>query len=445
MSDAKKKILIVGSGIFGVSTALAFLKEGGYDVQIIDRSKVLPATDAASTDLNKIIRAGDYADMEFSRLSVEAIDEWKKPEWEGCYHETGVVVLCPSHNKDHFIEQSYKNLLELSIPAKDLKDSSAIVNHFPSHLHPYLSSFEDRTGYHNPCGGWAEAARAVEVGHKMVKNLGGRIDGGKELKELILEGKTCKGVRLVGGEEILADQVIVATGAWTPSIFPSADFGVSSLLTATGQSVAKFQLTPAEVEIHNQFPVIWDFSSGGYVFPPNPEGIIKCAIHHAGYINPREDKGGVSEPRTVNTPGAEAGYISRKMVAALREAVESFYPKLSRKDFIGTRLCWYSDTENGDFLVDHHPKYDGLMFATGGSGHGFKFFPVIGKLVLQRYHNTLSPTLSSRWSFANRGVSLGQDERPDTNRPVLHEQDLITELDYLGPDNAQDVLSKAKL
>lgn len=57
-----QEVIIVGAGIFGVSTALFMLERGGYDVTILDKSKVLPAPDAASTDLNKIVRNGDYAD-----------------------------------------------------------------------------------------------------------------------------------------------------------------------------------------------------------------------------------------------------------------------------------------------------------------------------------------------------------------------------------------------
>lgn len=125
------------------------------------------------------------------------------------------MVLCPASQKDEFILQSYDNLHKLSIPAKRLSDATEIVEHFPAHLHPYLSSFSDRSGYYNPSGGWAEAARAVEVGIKMVRKLGGKVSGGKELKELVMEGKRCRGVKLVNGEEILADQVIVATGAWS--------------------------------------------------------------------------------------------------------------------------------------------------------------------------------------------------------------------------------------
>jgi hypothetical protein len=127
-----------GCGVFGVSTALHFLQAGYKDIQIIDKvsslspsrhdfrlfgqlrfshfasllrlyrdleahlghcrigsqSDVLPAVDAASPDLNKIIRAGDYADPELARLSVEAVQEWKKDIWEGCYHESGMYPSC---------------------------------------------------------------------------------------------------------------------------------------------------------------------------------------------------------------------------------------------------------------------------------------------------------------------------------------------------------------
>ena len=31
-------------------------------------------------------------------------------------------------------------------------------------------------------------------------------------------------------------------------------------------------------------------------------------------------------------------------------------------------MCWYSETANGDFLIDYHPQYDNVLFATGGSG-----------------------------------------------------------------------------
>ena len=87
-----------------MSTALWMLREGGYEVTILDRCEELPALDAASTgvfildlshkktgdlraDINKIIRAGDYADPALAKMAIEAVDLWRLPEWEGTYHE----------------------------------------------------------------------------------------------------------------------------------------------------------------------------------------------------------------------------------------------------------------------------------------------------------------------------------------------------------------------
>lgn len=47
------KVVIIGSGCFGISTALHLLARGYKDVTVLDRAPVVPAADAASTDLNK--------------------------------------------------------------------------------------------------------------------------------------------------------------------------------------------------------------------------------------------------------------------------------------------------------------------------------------------------------------------------------------------------------
>jgi sarcosine oxidase/L-pipecolate oxidase len=37
-----------------------------------------------------------------------------------------------------------------------------------------------------------------------------------------------------------------------------------------------------------------------------------------------------------------------------------------------TRMCYYSDVVDGDWVFDYSPKYSSLLFATGGAGHAFK-------------------------------------------------------------------------
>lgn len=37
-----------------------------------------------------------------------------------------------------------------------------------------------------------------------------------------------------------------------------------------------------------------------------------------------------------------------------------------------TRMCWYSDTPDGNFVIDYAPQYPSLLIASGGAGHAFK-------------------------------------------------------------------------
>lgn len=87
----KKNVIIVGAGCFGLSTALYLLKDDGgnsYNVTIIDASPTIPAPDAASSDLNKVVRS-TYADPYYTRLAKEAISLWKEGKicGEGNYRE----------------------------------------------------------------------------------------------------------------------------------------------------------------------------------------------------------------------------------------------------------------------------------------------------------------------------------------------------------------------
>ena len=91
---------------------------------------------------------------------------------------------------------------------------------------------------------------------------------------------------------------------------------------------------------------VLSLDDGFYLFPPNPDGLMKLAYHNAGYLNPQPVAGGstdvqgVSIPRTKLTPGAEDGAIPKEMVVALRQGLRGIYPELAEKDFVSTRLCW---------------------------------------------------------------------------------------------------------
>jgi glycine/D-amino acid oxidase-like deaminating enzyme len=46
---------------------------------------------------------------------------------------------------------------------------------------------------------------------------------------------------------------------------------------------------------------------------------------------------------------------------------------------LDTSMCLYTVSPDEDFVIDRHPEHNRVVFATGFSGHGFKFTPVIGE------------------------------------------------------------------
>lgn len=71
---SKQKVLVVGCGVFGLSTCIE-LRKRGYEVEAFDITPP-PSPWAASNDLNKVIRAS-YADEDYCKLALEAIKAWK--------------------------------------------------------------------------------------------------------------------------------------------------------------------------------------------------------------------------------------------------------------------------------------------------------------------------------------------------------------------------------
>jgi sarcosine oxidase / L-pipecolate oxidase len=76
---------------------------------------------------------------------------------------------------------------------------------------------------------------------------------------------------------------------------------------------------------------------------PNPDNLMKLAVHSMGYTHRSASALDVSTPRTTLTHGDQEGSrIPKAKVRELRNHLRSYYPELAdTKPFVKTRLCWY--------------------------------------------------------------------------------------------------------
>jgi glycine/D-amino acid oxidase-like deaminating enzyme len=130
-----------------------------------------------------------------------------------------------------------------------------------------------------------------------------------------------------------------------------------------------FHLRPADPALFAaaRFPVFGaDISRTGYYgFPATRDGIVKIANHGTG----------------IDLAPDATRAVTAAQEAALREFLAATFPALADAPIVYRRLCVYGDTRDGHFWIARHPTRPNLTIAAGGSGHGFKFAPVLGELI----------------------------------------------------------------
>lgn len=359
-SSKDDSIIIVGAGIFGLSLAYELAAHRGYrKIVILDRYAP-PVPDGSSVDVSRIIRA-DYADSFYGSLADSALKEWRdNSEWSSHFHESGFVML--SSRSDHpYISQCRSQSAEV-FEAHEAEDK--IKRIYPG----VQAKLKGMAAVHNHLGGWANAQAAVRhladrcnlAGVSFITGNAGTVIS------LVTSGLRVTGVRTSSGNKFLADTVILATGAWTNQL--SHEFKLP--LLATGQPVGFIQLTADESKRIGQMPLMINFETGVFCFPPTPGShMLKLARHGFGFTTRIE----TSDDRAVSSPklsqnNASSSYLPHDAATALREGVSFFFPEFADRPWAKLRMCWYTDTPKGDFVVDYHPKLEGLFLATGGSG-----------------------------------------------------------------------------
>ncbi|KAK0617129.1 putative fructosyl amino acid protein [Immersiella caudata] len=425
-------ILIVGSGIFGLSTAWALARRDLFakcTITVVDRSDPLnpdafPAPDAASVDTSRIVRA-DYADKAYAALGAEAQLQWRKQAKptdlgaQGRYHESGLLLVADpgpvripgeivaksDMTGMDYVRSSWANVLSL---AADNPDLAGRIRELPD-----VDAIRERLGtggssgswgYINEGSGWADATASTKWLFDKVKATGRVTFVSGTVASLEHSGATVTGAKLSDGRILSAELVVLATGAWTGGLVD-----LSGQATATGQVLGYLDLTEAEQQLLNDMPVILNLTNGLFIIPPRNR-VLKIARHSYGYLNPAVPPTArlpstspasqpISYPLThlsdpsLSIPQEGADDLRR----ALREMVP--LPGLADRAFTKTRICWYSDTPTGDFLITYHPQYNGLFIATGDSGHGFKFMPVLGEKIADCITHSCPLEFVGKWSW----------------------------------------------
>ncbi len=383
---------IVGCGIFG-TTAAVELRARGWDVTLVDQGSA-PHPKATSNDANRVVRPDYGSDDFYVDLALEAIDgwhEWNRTWDEPPYHEDGFLLLArESLRPGTFEGDSFERLSARGIPLERL-DGEAIRARFPA-----WRTDDYPAAYHNPRAGWTEADRVLETLLRLATAAGVRIRPDAPMRGLVEDDRGVAGIILEDGERLEADVVLLAAGPWTPPLLPE----LGNVMWPSGQPILYFQPDKADAFRSPVFsPWAADIAnSGWYGIAALADGRVKVASHGEGLrVDPGAD---------LKVPPATEPIFRAFLARAL--------PGLAEAPAAGSRLCVYCDTWDGDFWIDHDPRRPGLVVATGGSGHGFKFAPVLGPIiadVVERHPNRWA----HRFRWRTREGRRSEDARSEVD------------------------------
>jgi len=350
-------VAVIGSGVFGAWTA-HHLQLRGQRVALIDAYG--PGSSRASSGgETRVIRMGYGSAEVYTRWSWDSLSQWKalqKATGERIFTETGMLFL--AREDDTLTRETLAVLKKASIPHEKLDRASLVARYPQIEFGPISWAVSE------PRSGALFARRAVQVVCREFQKAGGEVFLGKA------EAPTTDGAVTsirVGDREVKARHFVFACGPWLGKVFPDV---LGERIFPTRQEVFYFGVPPGDDRFAPPKMPIWiDFGAEIYGIPDLETKGFKVAIDKHG---PRFD------------PDSGERIVTAESTALVKTFVTERFPALKDAPIVGSEVCQYENSSNGDFLIDRHPKHPNVWLVGGGSGHGFKHGPALGAYVADR-------------------------------------------------------------
>ncbi len=344
------KVLVVGGGIAGCSTAVELALRGAA-VTLVDRDQ--PGTGATGASAGMLAPQYESGGPEhafwFGLSCMELWPEFARrletlSEWPVGYRTSGMLVANRTTQEEDEAREALTWQHEAGLRGEVLLPDAALDLHpganraFPSYL--WLPE-EAQVDTQRLAVALADAVRAA----------GGQVRAGKGVKGLTSEGGRVRGVLLDGDIRLHADAVVIAAGAWSP------------LLEGLPRSIPVRPVRGQILRLLPREPVPWR---------------LLCD-HRGRYLVPRENG-----TLLVGSTMEEVGYddsVTDEGRAVLIEAAVELFPALEDARVVERWSGLRPLTPDTWPLLGPDPAMEGLFYATGYGRNGILFAPLGARAV----------------------------------------------------------------
>jgi glycine/D-amino acid oxidase-like deaminating enzyme len=355
----KFDLIIIGGGIMGLMTAY-FTSRQNLKVTILEKS-CIGNKQAASFSYTRSIR-NDYLDPLYSTLAFEAQKLWKDLEE---YSDEKFFIKCGCLNlvrrdvtpkvNDTYALKSYKNLSTLKMNAQRMSKIKLQVK-FPQ--------FEADLGSLDMDAGFLYLPQITKTILKLLKKNGVTIKENVDIQS-INELTNQVEVRTNQGK-FNSNQVVITAGGWTNQILEQV------------------------INCKQQFPISWDKPSQcKYFIPKSISQFTPNVFPVFAYL----DVGIYGHPvYPGKTKGIKISFYDppdiKKVKDSKIQSVEDFVnlciPSLKNAqvlDVDDADQCSYDMVSDKNFIIGKLPNFNRIYVGTGWNGTGYKFAPLVGKIL----------------------------------------------------------------
>ena len=289
----------------------------------------------------------------YTRFAIRSMQLWQDLDQQTSdklFYRTGVLLL--ARDEDPYAPATAATLKRLNVHCEYLSRPDL------EYRYPQFEFGSINWGLLEPDSGVITARRAVKAVFEIALKAGVTACCG--VANPVSSVGLPHGLTTTDNRTIQADTYVFACGPWLPALFPEI---LSKFLYPTRQEVFFFGAPPGD----NRFappnlPTNIIFRGEAYCVPDlDGRGVKMGMDHHGPRIDPDNDD---------RTPSTEKLNQARSILG-------SRFPALRGAPLLESRVCQYTNTSNGDFLIDQYPEYSNIWLVGGGSGHGFKHGPAV--------------------------------------------------------------------
>jgi len=347
-------VAVIGVGSMGSS---AFWQLASLGTKVLGFERYAPGHDkGAGHGETRIFRTAYGEGTEYVPFLQESKKLWKQLEREtdtDIYTETGRIIIADQAN----LEQEINGAKLYNLPY-ELLDANEASKRFPQHVYE-----ENDMVYVDPQAGFVRPEIAIQAASQRAIELGAKLYCGVSVTAIEPDDA---GVTIYCGEErFRVGHVVVSAGAWTSKLLPQLSLPVwverQILVWYRAKKPAAFSLENFPTFARQREEHRW------YGFPSLDGHLVKVAFHHGG------DK---VDPDTINRSTDE------KDTALLSDFMQKYIPDLD-PNVIKAKVCMYTNTPDNHFIIGPVSGIPNVTLLGPMAGHGFKFAPVMGKLVAE--------------------------------------------------------------